>query len=164
MSRQVLALLLGSAFFGTHFVLFPALAVALNFRWSWPRWRSPTSEAIGIVLALVALAALAHCAVMLRTVGRGTPQPLAPPTELVAAGLYRYSRNPIYVADVILLLAIFLVCGDLTLLLYACAVAVELHLWVVWREEPVLQRRFGDAYAAYLRRVPRWLCTPHSAS
>jgi protein-S-isoprenylcysteine O-methyltransferase Ste14 len=101
---------------------------------------------------------------MFRTVGHGTPQPLAPPTHLVAAGLYRYSRNPIYVSDVALLLAAFLVRGDVALLLYAGVVAVELHAWIVWREEPVLRRRFGDAYVAYAQRVPRWLGRPPGGS
>ena len=158
MTRRLLAGILGAAFLGSHFVLFPALAVELNTRWGWPRWQSTTSEAIGVVLALGALAALGHCATIFRSVGHGTPQPLAPPTHLVVAGLYQYSRNPIYVADVALLLAVFLVRGDVTLLLYALIVTVELHLWIVWREEPVLRRRFGDRYVAYTQRVPRWLC------
>ena len=80
---------------------------------------------------------------------------------MVAAGLYQYSRNPIYLADVALLLAVFLVRGDVMLLLYTLIVAVELHGWIVWREEPVLRRRFGDEYLAYMQRVPRWLLGRH---
>jgi protein-S-isoprenylcysteine O-methyltransferase Ste14 len=64
------------------------------------------------------------------------------------------------VADVALLLAVFLVRGDVALLVYALIVAAELHVWVVWREEPVLRRRFGDAYVAYTQQVPRWLGKP----
>jgi protein-S-isoprenylcysteine O-methyltransferase Ste14 len=157
MTRRLLAVVLGVAFLGSHFVLFPAFAIALNTSWGWPRWRSAASEGVGIVLGLAAVAALVHCATMFRSIGRGTPQPLAPPTRLVAAGLYQYSRNPIYAADVALLLAVFLVRGDVMLLLYTLVVTVELHLWIVWREEPVLRGRFGDGYLAYTERVPRWL-------
>jgi len=125
MTRRLLAVVLGVAFLGSHFVLFPAFAIALNTSWGWPRWRSAASEGVGIVLGLAAVAALVHCATMFRSIGRGTPQPLAPPTRLVAAGLYQYSRNPIYAADVALLLAVFLVRGDVMLLLYTLVVTVE---------------------------------------
>src|SRR5689334_19638636 len=98
MLRRLVAIVLGTAFGVSHFVALPVLAVDLNARWGWPRWSSPVSRAAGGLLVVVAAAIFVRCAVAFRTVGRGTPQPLMPPERLVTTGLYRYSRNPIYVA------------------------------------------------------------------
>jgi hypothetical protein len=75
---------------------------------------------------------------------------------LVATGPFRYSRNPIYLADLAILLGMFLVRGEPALLLYVLLAAVLLHLWVVTHEEPVLARRFGNEWVRYAERVPRW--------
>jgi protein-S-isoprenylcysteine O-methyltransferase Ste14 len=47
--------------------------------------------------------------------------------------------------------------GSPGVLLYAAALALAFHLFVVFVEEPGLRRRFGPSYEAYCRRVPRWL-------
>jgi len=83
--------------------------------------------------------------------------PTQPPTRLVVDGLYLYSRNPIFVADVAILLGLFLHRGELLLLLYAGLVTVVAHALVVLREEPELRRRFGEEYARYEHAVPRWI-------
>ena len=80
-----------------------------------------------------------------------------PPQRLVITGLYRYSRNPIYVAHVGVLLGLFLHRGEAALLLYTCIYAGIIHAGVVWHEEPELELRFGSEYERYRRSVPRWL-------
>jgi protein-S-isoprenylcysteine O-methyltransferase Ste14 len=89
--------------------------------------------------------------------GRGTLAPVDPPTRLVAAGLYRYVRNPMYVGVLTTLLGHALWFGSATLLVYAALLACGFHLFVVCYEEPSLERRFGDAYRRYCAEVPRWL-------
>ncbi len=89
--------------------------------------------------------------------GRGTPAPVDPPRELVAAGFYRYVRNPMYVAVLSLLLGHFLWFGYWNLLVYALLVFVAFHTFVTLYEEPTLKRKFGASYEDYLRKVPRWL-------
>jgi protein-S-isoprenylcysteine O-methyltransferase Ste14 len=89
--------------------------------------------------------------------GRGTPMPLDPPRRLVIAGPYRYVRNPMYVAGLLLLLGQAVFYGAPSLVWYAAAFAVATHLFVVAYEEPALRRQFGAEYDAYRAAVRRWL-------
>jgi protein-S-isoprenylcysteine O-methyltransferase Ste14 len=111
---------------------------------------------LGGLLILLALPIFADF--LLRFVrARGTPAPLAPPEELVVAGGFARCRNPGYVAVVSLVAGQALLFGSAAVLLYAAALALGFHLFVVLVEEPGLRRRFGPAYEAYCREVPRWL-------
>ena len=89
--------------------------------------------------------------------GHGTPAPVAPKLHLVVGGPYRRVRNPGYVAVLAMVVGQGLVYGSATVLLYAAALAVAFHAFVVLYEEPALQAQFGDEYAAYRAEVPRWL-------
>ena len=89
--------------------------------------------------------------------GRGTPAPTDPPKELVAAGFYRYVRNPMYVGILLLLIGHFLWLGYWWLLVYTGFAFLNTHLFVVLYEEPTLKKKFGATYEEYLRRVPRWI-------
>jgi protein-S-isoprenylcysteine O-methyltransferase Ste14 len=89
--------------------------------------------------------------------GRGTLAPWAPPERLVTRGLYRISRNPMYVAVLLILVGWASAFGSSRLWIYAGFVALAFHLRVVLGEEPWLARRHGDAWAMYRARVPRWL-------
>lgn len=89
--------------------------------------------------------------------GRGTPAPIDPPRKLVVRGLYRYSRNPMYVGVVTVLLGWAAWFGDATLVLYAGGVATCFQLFVMLYEEPHLRGEFGAEYEAYCARVGRWL-------
>jgi protein-S-isoprenylcysteine O-methyltransferase Ste14 len=100
------------------------------------------------------------CVWLFAVVGRGTPGPWDSPRRFVAAGPYRWVRNPIY-------LAAFLVIGgeawlflSPTLLLYLLLLTPGVHLFVLLYEEPNLSRRFGEEYATYTRAVPRWIPRP----
>ena len=89
--------------------------------------------------------------------GHGTPNPLDPPKELVATGLYRYVRNPIYVAVLIIILGHFLWFKTIWMLAYAVVVFLGAHLFVILYEEPTLKKKFGAAYENYCKSVPRWI-------
>jgi protein-S-isoprenylcysteine O-methyltransferase Ste14 len=89
--------------------------------------------------------------------GRGTLAPWAPPKQLVISGPYRYSRNPMYVGVVAILLGWTTIWGSRALLIYLIAVFCAFHLRVVFAEEPWAARRFGSDWDAYRARVPRWL-------
>jgi protein-S-isoprenylcysteine O-methyltransferase Ste14 len=134
------------------------------------RLRGPGPHAISALgafgLAPVAVGAAIYlwCAWDFATFGRGTPFPLDAPKQLVARGLYRFVRNPMYVG---VLLAIFgqaLWFGSVPTLWYGLATALVFHLFVVFYEEPALLRQFGDSYAQYLRTVPRWMPKPAAKS
>jgi len=88
--------------------------------------------------------------------GLGTPAPVAPPKHLVVSGLYRYVRNPMYVAVSSLIFGQGLLFGSVQVLKYGVAVFVGFHLFVLLYEEPVLRDKFGPEYDSYCRNVRRW--------
>lgn len=97
------------------------------------------------------------CAWDFSVAGRGTPAPIDPPKALVARGLYRHARNPMYVGvlSVIVGEAVFL--SSLSVAIYAAFVFTIFHLFIVFYEEPTLREKFGDSYESYRASVPRWL-------
>ena len=89
--------------------------------------------------------------------GRGTPDPIDAPKRLVVRGLYRRSRNPMYVGVLAVILGWSLWFGAPVLAGYAAAVFSVFQAFVVLYEEPHLEDEFGDAYRAYRSEVRRWL-------
>src|SRR5262245_26122161 len=89
--------------------------------------------------------------------GRGTLSPVDPPKELVVRGLYRYSRNPMYVGALIANIGLALLFESWLVLGYAGLVVLFQHLFVLLYEEPTLKRLFGPRYLDYQARTPRWL-------
>ena len=89
--------------------------------------------------------------------GRGTPAVFDPPRRFVPHGPFRFIRNPMYVGWVTILLGLALYLASASMVLYAMAVFFLIHTFVVRVEEPGLRKRFGEEYAEYCRRVPRWL-------
>ncbi|HEY8155421.1 MAG TPA: isoprenylcysteine carboxylmethyltransferase family protein [Myxococcota bacterium] len=110
----------------------------------------------GAVIALAHLALLFLIADFVR-VGRGTQLPLDPPRELVARGLYRWIRNPMYLLYAVIVLGEAILYRSPPLLVYAGAFWLMTHIYVVQVEEKSLKRRFGQAYADYCRQSGRWL-------
>jgi len=91
------------------------------------------------------------------TVGRGTPAPIDAPKKLVTRGLYQYSRNPMYIGVLILILAWATSFKAIILLVYMLIVGLAFHTFVILYEEPHLRKLFGESYFNYCARVPRWL-------
>jgi len=89
--------------------------------------------------------------------GRGTLAPWSPPRNLVTSGLYRYSRNPMYVGVLLILCGWAIGLWSWPLAIYAAGIAVAVHVRVLLHEEPFLARTHGDAWTAYRARVGRWL-------
>jgi protein-S-isoprenylcysteine O-methyltransferase Ste14 len=159
-TRRVVVAAWGSAFIVAIFGLVPGWVADLNDELGWPRWRTTAGQALGGVLFLGGLGLAVYCSRLFARIGKGTPVPIAPPTQLVVAGLYRFTRNPIYVGQVAILLGYFCYFGELALLLYAGVWALLVQGFVVWVEEPDLRRRFGEPYLEYTREVPRWAGIP----
>ena len=88
--------------------------------------------------------------------GPGTPAPVAPTERLVVGGLYRYVRNPMYLAVAATVVGQALLLGRPILLLYAVVFIVAVTAFVHWYEEPTLRRQFGEQYEVYQRAVPAW--------
>lgn len=83
------------------------------------------------------------CAWAFASAGEGTPAPMDPPKRLVATGLYRMVRNPMYIGLVLILLGESIVFASLPVLRHAVFVWLCFHLFVVLNEEPALRRKFG---------------------
>lgn len=111
----------------------------------------------GVIVLIVGLGALLGCVRDFYVTGRGTLAPWAPPQQLVTIGLYRYSRNPMYLAVLLMLLGWALATRSRGLFLYAAMIGVGFHLRVVLGEEPRLGRTYGTAWQAYANQVPRWV-------
>jgi protein-S-isoprenylcysteine O-methyltransferase Ste14 len=111
----------------------------------------------GLAVAGTGTAILLTCVRAFHVQGRGTLAPWDPPQALVRTGLYRYSRNPMYVGVIAVLSGWALSWPTAGLWVYAGIVSVLFHLRVVLGEEPWLADTFGDEWIRYTRAVPRWL-------
>jgi protein-S-isoprenylcysteine O-methyltransferase Ste14 len=89
--------------------------------------------------------------------GLGTPSPVFPTRHLVVTGLYRYVRNPMYVAVVSAIFGQGLLFGNVRVLEYGAFVWLLFHAFVVVYEEPVLRATFGPEYERFCKEVPRWI-------
>lgn len=116
----------------------------------WPRWMMGAA----FVAAGLALAVAGY-----RTQTRaGTdPIPFHPSTAIVSGGPYRFTRNPMYVGFTLATIGIAFLAGSLWMLIVAPLGIVLIDRLVVVREERYLERKFGDDYLSYKRRVRRWL-------
>jgi protein-S-isoprenylcysteine O-methyltransferase Ste14 len=132
----------------------------LYWLFPWLRWMVTPNrglEAIAIFLIVLGAAGYAWCALDFAFRGKGTPAPIDPPKVLVVQGLYKYTRNPMYVSVLTVLAGECVLFESRSFLEYAAAVAVGFYLFVLIYEEPALRRTMGAAYEQYCREVPRWI-------
>ena len=113
--------------------------------------------ALATALFLLGAAVYAWCVWDFATFGRGTPAPIDAPKRLVVRGLYRYTRNPMYVGVLTAILGWATLYLSPALALYALGIWCFFELFILAYEEPQLRRKFGRDYADYCRRVGRWL-------
>ncbi len=118
-------------------------------------WRAD-GHASGYAVLTLGLVVLIWCVRDFYASGRGTLAPWDPPKRLVVAGLYRVSRNPMYVGVLTTIVGEALLFGSLVLGGYAIALAIVFHLRVVLHEEPWLRSQFGDDWERYASTVARW--------
>jgi protein-S-isoprenylcysteine O-methyltransferase Ste14 len=151
---------LGSALF---FLLAPGVVVGLVPYLLTGGWQASEPlpywlpmRALGGVLLVAGLIVLVGAFVRFVVEGFGTPAPVAAPERLVVGGVYRYVRNPMYVAVLAAIVGQALLLGRLGLLLYAGGAWVVVAAFVRFYEEPTLARRFGADYEAYRRAAPAW--------
>jgi protein-S-isoprenylcysteine O-methyltransferase Ste14 len=140
-------------------LLFPGNVAYLIPIWIGARTGTPPGALRwpGLALELVGSAVLLWCVRDFAVRGRGTLAPVDPPRELVAEGLYRWVRNPMYVGVLTTLVGHALWFGSRALLVYAGCVFLLFHLFITLYEEPNLAQRFGDSYLRYRASVPRWI-------
>jgi protein-S-isoprenylcysteine O-methyltransferase Ste14 len=140
---------------GTVAFVVPLLYFAPGGPGFFVNWLGLIPLGLGIVLLL-------SCVREFYLAGRGTLAPWAPPRELVVTGLYRFSRNPMYIAVPLVLWGWALGFQSRSLAAYAVAVMFIFYMRVVFFEEPWLARAHGEKWTDYKARVPRWLGVHHS--
>jgi protein-S-isoprenylcysteine O-methyltransferase Ste14 len=111
---------------------------------------------LGTLLVAAGLAALIACFVRFVREGRGTPAPVAPTRELVVGGLYRWVRNPMYLAVATIILGQAVVFASFGVLVWLVVFAVAVVTFVTAYEEPTLRETYGESYDAYRAAVPGW--------
>lgn len=119
---------------------------------------SPTEPIRYLGVALFVCGALIYfwCARDFASKGLGTPAPIDAPRVLVVNGLYRFTRNPMYVGVTSVIFGQALFYGARSIAVYACLVVLGFNVFVLLYEEPTLKRLFGAQYEEYCARVPRW--------
>jgi protein-S-isoprenylcysteine O-methyltransferase Ste14 len=148
-------------------IAFPPLilviTIALGFALQWlmplgwivridQTWRIGVGAIVAVIGALITIRgarALAH---------RGTNiSPMLPTLAIATEGIFRWTRNPMYVGGTFLMIGIALIFALDWLLLLLVPSVLILHFGVVMREERYLERKFGDEYRQYKASVPRYL-------
>jgi len=111
----------------------------------------------GTLLGIGGAALIFWTSLLFADVGRGTLLIFDPPKKFVVQGPFRWIRHPIYTGALLIAFGEALATLSFGLLIYAVCLVVVAHLNVVFVEEPVLRKRFGDLYDVYCAKVPRWI-------
>ncbi|MFP8958075.1 methyltransferase family protein [Natrialbaceae archaeon A-CW3] len=129
------------------------------------RWRPnpqlPISKRTGRITGALSLVfgslLYVYTAFQFGSEGGGTPSPTDEPDELVTGGLYSYSRNPMYIGVLLIILGQALRQRSVSILWWGVGMWIGFHNRVIGFEEPHLLEKHGDAYEQYRERVPRWI-------
>lgn len=121
------------------------------------RGRPGSFQYIAIVVFAAGLAILFYCISMFAVKGKGTLSPADPTKKLVVSGLYRFSRNPMYIGVMLMLIGEAIFFSSTYLGIYTAVVFIGFNLFISLHEEPRLKRDFGSEYQLYLKTVRRWL-------
>ena len=146
-ARALLAVLVLPALFAG---LVPWIVAALD------PWRGG-GTLLGAAVIALGIGLLALCVRDFLVIGRGTLAPWDPPRRLVVVGLYRFVRNPMYLALFFIVVGVAITAGSPLVLAYLFVGAIAIVIRTIGFEEPQLAARFGDDYARYRAGVPRWL-------
>lgn len=110
----------------------------------------------GLIILAAVLGLGLWSVLIIRRTGQ-TENPWKPTTEIVEAGPFRITRNPMYLQMVLVCIGMFVLLWNFWILILTPACAWVLHRFAILPEEQYLERKFGPAYEAYRRRVRRWL-------
>lgn len=125
-----------------------AKAFAIPFKWY---------QYISISVFVIGLLIMIHCILQFAFEGRGTLSPADPTKKLVIKGIYQYSRNPMYVGVILILMGETLFFTSKNLLAYTALIIFCFNLFIILVEEPRLQKDFGADYTNYCKKVGRWI-------
>jgi len=125
----------------------------------WPLAPSGFEIDVGVLLMLAGFALNIWADRVFRQRNVGV-RPFSPAAQLVEDGPFRFSRNPMYLGLVLFSAGLAAATGVLVNVVFPLLLGAWLHRSFIAAEEAFLAHEFGDAYAAYCRRVPRWIGLP----
>ena len=111
----------------------------------------------GASIFIIGLIIMLHCIINFAIKGRGTLSPADPTKRLVISGLYKYSRNPMYVGVMLILVSESIFFKAQSLWMYSLFVFIAFNLFIIFFEEQRLRKDFGNEYEAYCKKVRRWM-------
>lgn len=112
---------------------------------------------IGTIVFLIGLLIMLWCIISFAVKGRGTLSPVDPTKKLVISGLYYFSRNPMYLGVILILIGEAVFFQSANLWGYLLFVFVAFNIFVIHVEEPRLRKDFGEEYNLYCQKVRRWI-------
>ncbi len=118
---------------------------------------SPELHNSGIIIFLIGLVIMLTCIINFAVKGKGTLSPADPTKKLVISGLYRFSRNPMYVGVTLILIGEAIFFQSVQLLIYSLLVFLAFNIFTILVEEPRLKKDFGEEYNRYCKKVSRWI-------
>lgn len=153
---KIKTILLGILFVSVIYILTPLFLMRINHYLQLGINRIPQLQVVGSILVVMGFIIFSYCAGIFMYIGKGTPVPVQPPKKLVIKGLYKFVRNPMYLAHLIMITGGAMVLGYSLLFFYPILFIFSVHQFVIHVEEPELKKRFGQNYEKYLYSVPRW--------
>lgn len=112
---------------------------------------------LGWLPMALGLIVVVWCVLCFAIIGRGTPSPMIPTEKLVARGLYRFVRNPMYIGWLSVLAGEAILFQSLPLFKYLAGTFSFFYFFILFFEEPVLADKFGESYEHYRKTVRRWI-------
>ncbi len=141
------------------YVIGMAIGTALHY-FAWPLTLGPSWSIFcivcGIVVAVLGLIANALSFAFFRRTGQ-RPEPWKPTPSIVSGGIYRYTRNPMYVGMALIQAGIGIGTGALWIVVMVVPVMVGIYFTAVRPEEAYLESKFGEEYLRYKSSVRRWI-------
>jgi protein-S-isoprenylcysteine O-methyltransferase Ste14 len=139
-------------------LFFGLLILGFVLNWALPLAFLPRApaEVAGVIMVFLGFLIGASGITVMRS-AHTSPDPRKPTTALVEKGVFRHTRNPLYLSMFVLFFGIAVFMNVLWLILLCPFLVVVVARWTVRPEESYLERTFGDAYLEYQKRVPRWI-------
>lgn len=152
---RIATVLYALSFYLVAFILAPFIFITLTYFFHLPVFQNIILHYLGLLLIILGLGNTFYTYRIFWNKGKGTPVPIQPTKKLMSEGMYKYTRNPIYIMQFLWTIGIFLFFGHSLLILYSLLYAIWAHFYIL-NEEKGLKERFGDEYISYMKSVPRY--------
>lgn len=139
-----------------YFLLAIAVMILLDSFFPLVHWVAAPWNYVGIVLIGLGLLLTIRSVILFRRSGTQT-HPGVKATQLVHEGPYRYTRNPMYLGLIIILVGVAVLLGSVSPLLVIPLMIWILHVKFILREEKWMENWFGEPYLDYKKKTRRWL-------